>query len=285
MPEIKMEVLNEFFGKNRSTEYASALSEAGDDLEKQSEIHKKFLQEKADEVKNVGKDEGKGWGKREALKEIETELKNNYSAEGSTYAEMIKNIAASKSSGKKTLTAEEIKALPTFKDLVEEEVKELKSTLTTFQDEVTSLKTAQKRNKISKHFDRIAEKALEGKKVKSERQKAAYIRELWSLADDFDEVEDRLIALDKEGNAVKDKLHNQLDISLEAVKIAGDYFDDLDPAKVKLANLGKPSSTSTFKVPKFEGNDAKQQAADWYDSLDDESKKAYQEHLISLESK
>lgn len=282
MPDIQTEVLNEFFGKTRYTEYATALKEAGEDQDAINAVHKQFLQAKLDEVKSLGKDEGKGWGKREALKELEDSYKDKYDVEGSNLNEIVSNIAAKKSSSKKKLSAEDIKTLPEFQSLVEEEVKDLKTELSEYENKISTLENQRKTDAVRTKLNAIAEKALADKKVRSERQRNRFVDDLYDLAKDWDIVDGKLIALDENGNAIKDKLHNQLDVSSKANEIASEDFDLADPDKKRLGSLGKPAADG-FKVPTFSGSEdeIKQKKSDWYDSLDDKSKKAYQDHLVA----
>src|SRR5690554_3554250 len=212
---------------------SEALKSEGDEPKPQSEIDNYLVsafQKKIDQAVRDGRDEGFGRGKRESLSEIEKWVSENYEiAPTGDIKSQIQQLSE-KLAKKPEIKPEEIEKSEVFQTKLSEAVNAVK---TKFEEKENEFRTQQeqwRRQRIERILSKQADNLLkqnnfivpEDEKI-ANNLKNLFVRSLMSDEYDFklSESEDDFQITDKNGNPLKDDLHNVIgfeDIGLEKAR-------------------------------------------------------------------
>ena len=212
---------------------SEALKSEGDEQKPQSEIDNYLVsafQKKIDQAVRDGKDEGFGRGKRESLSEIEKWVSENYEiAPTGDIKSQIQQLSE-KLAKKTEFKPEEIEKSEVFQNKLSEAVNAVKTKFEEKENEFRTREEQWRRQRIERILSKQADSLLkqnnfivpEDEKI-ANNLKNLYVRSLMSDEYDFklSESEDDFQITDKNGNPLKDDLHNVIgfeDIGLEKAR-------------------------------------------------------------------
>lgn len=212
---------------------SEALKSEGDEQKPQSEIDNYLVsafQKKIDQAVRDGKDEGFGRGKRESLSEIEKWVSENYEiAPTGDIKSQIQQLSE-KLAKKPEIKPEEIEKSEVFQNKLSEAVNAVKSRFEEKENEFRTQQEQWRRQRIERILSKQADNLLkqnnfivpEDEKI-ANNLKNLFVRSLMSDEYDFklSESEDDFQITDKNGNPLKDDLHNVIgfeDIGLEKAR-------------------------------------------------------------------
>lgn len=212
---------------------SEALKSEGDEPKPQSEIDNYLVsafQKKIDQAVRDGKDEGFGRGKRESLSEIEKWVSEKFEiAPTGDIKSQIQQLSE-KLAKKPEVNPEEIEKSEIFQTKLSSAVDAVKAKFEEKEQEFRQKEEAWRRQRIERIVSKQAENLLkqnnfvipEDEKI-ANNLKSLFVRSLMSDEYDFklSENEDDFQLTDKNGNPLKDELHNVIgftDIGLEKAR-------------------------------------------------------------------
>lgn len=212
---------------------SEALKSEGDEPKPQSEIDNYLVtafQKKIDQAVRDGKDEGFGRGKRESLSEIEKWVSEKFEiAPTGDIKSQIQQLSE-KLAKKPEVNPEEIEKSEIFQTKLSSAVDAVKAKFEEKENEFRQKEEAWRRQRIERIVSKQAENLLkqnnfvipEDEKI-ANNLKSLFVRSLMSDEYDFklSENEDDFQLTDKNGNPLKDELHNVIgfaDIGLEKAR-------------------------------------------------------------------
>lgn len=210
-----------------------ALNAEGDEQKPQNEIDNYLVsafQKKIDQAVRDGKDEGFGRGKRESLSEIEKWVSENYNVAPTGDIKSQIQQLSEKLAKKPEIRPEEIEKSEVFQTKLSEAVNAVKTKFEEKENEFRAKEEQWRRQRIERILSKRADDLLkqnnfiipEDEKI-ANNLKNLYVRSLMSDEYDFklSESEDDFQITDKNGNPLKDDLHNVIgfeDIGLEKAR-------------------------------------------------------------------
>ena len=212
---------------------SEALKSEGDEQKPQTEIDNYLVsafQKKIDQAVRDGRDEGFGRGKRESLSEIEKWVSENYEVAPTGDIKSQIQQLSEKLAKKPEIKPEEIEKSEVFQTKLSEAVNAVKSKFEEKENEFRTQQEQWRRQRIERILSKQAENLLkqnnfivpEDEKI-ANNLKNLFVRSLMSDEYDFklSESEDDFQITDKNGNPLKDDLHNVIgfeDIGLEKAR-------------------------------------------------------------------
>lgn len=236
MSEIKisLESLARVLGKAPG-EISEALKSENDEQKPQKEIDhyiESNFQNKLKGAISESRDEGFGRGKRESLTEIEKWIGSEF--EIAPMGDIKAQIQKLKESVEKTeIKPEDIEKSDIFKSKLDTAITAVKTKLgeenERLSGELNSLRRAQVQTKLGGHLRSLLKEnnfVLPEDGTIAKNIFNAYMAAVWNNDVDFkiDEGKDMPVMTDKEGNPVKDDMHNVLTVNDYALAKAKEYF-------------------------------------------------------------
>jgi hypothetical protein len=189
------------------------------------------IQEKLDNAQREGKEEGRGRGTRESLKSIEDWIFENFEIESTGdlkgQIEKLQQKAA-----KVEINPEDIERSEVFQSKLEEAINGLKTNFAEKEKEFETSKEKWRRQRIESVLDKKAKSLIEqnnfvlpSDETIAETHLRNFKRDLWSDDVDYRLSEDgELQIVSKDGNPLKDSLHNVIGFDDFGVGIAKNHF-------------------------------------------------------------
>lgn len=235
---------------------------------------KVVVTEKIQTAKSDGKDEGYGRAKREVLTETEKALATKYDIDlsevGSGGIEALVESAIAKNNGRSDLDPETVRQTEVYKN----DLKSIQQKYAGIKDEFDNYKTEIQQDQVKRVVEEKALSALDKNKFAlpddeniAGNWKKAYVNELMSKYKWDVDADGNPIPKDKDGNPVRDDLHNSLDIEALSVKVAGQYFpkakgDGRQSPGGGTQPPGSGGGSGKFNLPPIKSHD------DFYDKFD-----------------
>ena len=291
MNDIIVDVLSSFLGIKKG-DITDALKE-GEDFKDDAAI-KDYLNDqltkKINKVRSDSKEEGKGWGMREALEIKEREIARKYGVDAKKIDELVEDIIKSKTDGKgveKELTEEAIKNSDFFRSAIKAEKERAKQIEDEFNGFKTQVETRQKRSKVKQLLPSLLKEnkfALPENETIQRNLLDSYVDRLFSNGVKFDISDDGVRLLDAEtGKEKLDANHNPIDFNSYAIERAKGFFE-IQQSQSQTPG-GKPGGGSgqggkNYSFPAYADKNEAMRAL--YETSDPGERKALAEHIKTL---
>lgn len=215
---------------------SEALKSENDKQKPQSEIDNYIIQafqKKIDQAVRDGKDEGFGRGKRESLSEIEKWIGEKFQVPPTGDVRSQIQTLSEKLNQKPAINPEEVEKSEIFQNKLTEAVNAVKSKFEEKEQEFKAKEEQWRRQQVERVLFKRATKILEQNNfIVPEDEKIAnnlkslYVRSL--MSDDYNfklgENEDDFQVTDKNGNPLKDELHNIISFDSIGLEKAREFF-------------------------------------------------------------
>ncbi len=245
---------------------SEALKSEGDEPKPQPEIDNYLVsafQKKIDQAVRDGRDEGFGRGKRESLSEIEKWVSENYEVAPTGDIKSQIQQLSEKLAKKPEIKPEEIEKSEVFQTKLSEAVNAVKSKFEEKENEFRTQQEQWRRQRIERILSKQAENLLkqnnfivpEDEKI-ANNLKNLFVRSLMSDEYDFklSESEDDFQITDKNGNPLKDDLHNVIGFEDIGLEKAREFFTvrSGDGRDVSGNRTQTPTGTGAYKFEDME---------------------------------
>ena len=232
-------------------------------LESAKAVISELQKERLKSVESAARNEGHGRATREVLSAKEKELAEKYKVEGSTIEEIIQAAIENSSEGEE-LTPEKIRE----SEIYQQDLKALKSAKEEAESQFQEFKQTVEQRQVDHKLNDKLQSFLQGEGFvlpKDERRKKALFDAYKARLKDgrqFQFKDDQVAVLDKDGNPIKDDLHNVRSFDEVAGEFAGLFFD-------KQQSTGKESPGAGGQPPGNPGDDLPEitSSQDYYDNI------------------